>query len=187
MQISKRLRQTKYIYFHCSIFAVNVRSSIDSGPGDGWPSGDHSGPGSDGCPDRGADDGLCSGQSRVFSNYSESSGPSLWPGSIHSGGRASSVCQSDPYLVDSVQLRNAVSARGEPQGLLAVWPWFRVSVDLWLGLALKTFNFISYPLTLRSPCPPQHSRDKSILVKPDQWSENYISVPMFYLPRAASW
>ena len=33
---------------------------------------------------------------------------------------ASSVCQSDPYLVDSVQLRNAVSARGEPQGLLAV-------------------------------------------------------------------
>lgn len=79
---------------------------------------DHSGPESDGCPDRGADDGLSSGPgySAIIQHHHQA--PVCDQASSIPVASGSSVCQSE--LLDSVRLRNAVSACGEPQGLLVV-------------------------------------------------------------------
>ena len=86
-----------------------------------------------------------------------------------------SVCQSEQWLLVLTRLRNAVSAPGKPQGLLVVWPWFQ-NVDRWLGHALKTLNFISYYPIIHCLGPPQHSRDKSILAKPDLSDRKIMAV-----------
>ena len=80
---------------------------------------DHSGSEIDGCPDRGADDGLSSGPeySAIIQHHQALVCDQASSIPVASG---SSVCQSELLDVDSVRLRNAVSACGEPQGLLVV-------------------------------------------------------------------